>query len=77
MHTVSSAEVVERLEKFCDLSACPKPWACATLLTNADIKADITLLCNIICKQKSCSFNTLTRVGAHALHGGKLKDLGE
>ena len=44
------------------------------LLTNADLKADITLLRNIICKQKSCSFNTLTRVGAHASHGSKIKD---
>ena len=53
-------EVVEWLEKFCNLSACPRPWACTlTLLTNADIKADITLLCNIISKQKSCSFNIL------------------
>ena len=43
------------------------------LLTNADLKADITLLCNTISKQKSCSFNSLTRVGAHASHGSKIK----
>ena len=43
------------------------------LLTNADLKADITLFIS----KKSCSFNILTRVGAHASHGSKLKGLGE
>ena len=38
---------------FHDLSACPGGLCCAlTLLANADLKADITLLHNIICKQK-------------------------
>ena len=27
-----------------------------------------------LAKQKSCSFNILTRVGTHALHGSKIKD---
>ena len=40
------------------------------LLTNADLKADITLFVS----KKSCSFNILTRVGACALHGSKIKD---
>ena len=30
-----------------------------------------------LAKQKSCLFNILTRVGAHALHGSKIKDSGE
>ena len=43
------------------------------LLANADLKADITLFIS----KKSCSFNTLTRVGARALHSSKIKDQGE
>ena len=65
------------LGKFClcQHALDPDGLCCAlTLLTNADLKADITLLYNIISKQKSCLFNTLTRVGACALHCSKIKD---
>ena len=51
------------------------PGSCCvlTLLTNADLKADITLFVS----KKYCLFNILTRVGAHASHGSKIKALVE
>ena len=83
VHAVWSADAEEVVEVFkrkllpCQHALDPSSRCALALLTNADLKADITLLRNIICKQKSCSFNTLTRVGARASHGSKIKDWGE
>ena len=75
MHAVSDAEVVEAVRKFWDLSSCPRPWWLALRARIAD-KNYVNLA-----KQRpqtpQCSFNTLTRVGARASHGGKIKDLGK
>ena len=74
MHTASSAdaEVSVGGEKWSGSFRCgwlqaldPGLMLCACVADKSYVN---------LAKQKSCSFNTLTRVGAHASHGSKIKD---